>query len=322
MGAEAGVDERELLGLRIEQRQLAFILVDRERLGEGVARVLVAERRRAGGVIGPGHPDPALAVDHVVVIVEPRIPGLFHAPVGRSSHRLRDRRHVRGRAPPARSTSTGGVTYANVFAFGSSTGRWSVAYSGEPKSLPYALTVGLRLSDEIRSWRYFFSLPQSQVVTTRLRSTPSGRVGFVERQFALGDAVGPVAEVLQRRAGELAGDEFTIFGAPGPTGCVAPKRLRRILKGPKAAGMVRVANWPSWWQPTQRLVLDRGQPLGLRDLLRNVGLAAELVLVRDLQHRIPVDRRIILRRSRVVRRRRRLEIEVLPRLGRRPSANR
>src|ERR1700728_2761548 len=59
------------------------------------------------------------------------------------------------------------------------------------------------------------------------------------------------------------------------------------------------------------LVLQRGQPVDLRDIIRNVALAAELVLTGNLQHREPVDRRIILCRRRIVGRRHRGQIDVL-----------
>ena len=63
------------------------------------------------------------------------------------------------------------------------------------------------------------------------------------------------------------------------------------------------------------LVLDRREPIDLRDVLRNVALAAELVFVRDFQHREPIDRRIIFCRRRIVGRGNRGEIDVLARRG-------
>ena len=53
----------------------------------------------------------------------------------------------------------------------------------------------------------------------------------------------------------------------------------------------------------------------LRDLLRNIGAAAEILRRRDLHHRVPVDRRVIMGRRRIVRRRNRREIDLLAGLG-------
>ena len=125
-------------------------------------------------------PDPALAVEHRVVIVDPGVPELLLAPIGRRRHRL-DRRA----AWPGPSDS--GM-------FGSRTG-----------TLKYVDLVGLRIEDRHVVGRVFgravqravgvdgriapvgrdqvvqvlaSSLPQSQVVTTMLRSTPCGRGGL------------------------------------------------------------------------------------------------------------------------------------------------
>ena len=65
-----------------------------------------------------------------------------------------------------------------------------------------------------------------------------------------------------------------------------------------------------------RPVLHNREPILLRDFLRNGALAAELALVRDLQQRVPVDRRIIMRRRGLVRRDHGGEIE---RLARNPA---
>ena len=92
MRAEAGVDERELLRLWIEYRQLTLVVVDRECFGVRIIRALPAECRRAGGVVGPGHPDSAAAVEHRIVIVEFAVPDLLNPPIGRSCHRFFNRR--------------------------------------------------------------------------------------------------------------------------------------------------------------------------------------------------------------------------------------
>src|SRR5262249_16989869 len=69
MRAETGVDVSELRRFRVEHRQLPFIAVERKGLGKRISRAFAAECRRAGSVIGAGHPQPAFGVKHVVVIV-------------------------------------------------------------------------------------------------------------------------------------------------------------------------------------------------------------------------------------------------------------
>ena len=146
-----------------------------------------------------------------------------------------------------------------------------------------------------------------------LRSTPCGRCGLAVRQLALGDAVGPVREILERRAAELpaSGFEHELAGLSG---------LRRgesrlpptELNAPKRCGNGARRQLPELMAADAAVVLHRVEPVGLRDLRRNVALAAELARLGDLQHRVPVDRRIVLRRCRLIRRRHGLEVQSLP----------
>src|SRR5258706_14461819 len=75
-------------------------------------------------------------------------------------------------------SATGILKVETLLVFGSRIGIRSVEYSGAPYSGPYALTVGLRRSDEIRSCRYLSGVDHSQEVITILRSTPCGRGGL------------------------------------------------------------------------------------------------------------------------------------------------
>ena len=59
------------------------------------------------------------------------------------------------------------------------------------------------------------------------------------------------------------------------------------------------------------LILERGQPIDLRDVIRDVALTAELILARDFQHREPVDRRIVFCRLGVVCRGHGSQVDVL-----------
>src|ERR1700694_4926528 len=73
---------------------------------------------------------------------------------------------------------TGILKNETLLVFGSRIGILSVEYSGEPNSGPFALTVGSRRSDEIRSCRYLSGVDHSHSVMTILRSTPCGRGGL------------------------------------------------------------------------------------------------------------------------------------------------
>src|SRR5437899_13020562 len=60
------------------------------------------------------------------------------------------------------------------------------------------------------------------------------------------------------------------------------------------------------------VVLHQVEPIGLLDLLRDLAvLPAELARRRNLQQRVPIDRRVILRRGRLLRCRPRAQIELL-----------
>ena len=69
---------------------------------------------------------------------------------------------------------------------------------------------------------------------------------LVLRQLALGDAVGPVAEILVGRAAELAGDAVGhhLAGLAGLR-CGACQASALDLNLPNCAGIVRVDSWPS-----------------------------------------------------------------------------
>ncbi len=68
--------------------------------------------------------------------------------------------------------------FSALFATGSSMVNPSVI-SEAPYTGPFALTVGVRVSDAAISDRPSLGVPQSQSVTTRLRSTPVGLGGDV-----------------------------------------------------------------------------------------------------------------------------------------------
>src|SRR5262249_46948260 len=135
------------------------------------------------------------------------------------------------------------------------------------------------------------------------------------RQLALGDAVGPVAVILERRAAEIAGELVghllaRLPGLDAAHPCFFTRLELAERRGDRAGRLL-----PELMAADAADVLRLLEPVDLRELLRNVALAAELALVGNLEHRIPVDRRVVLRRSRLVRRRHRAQIELLARFA-------
>ena len=88
MGAKAGVDEAILHRLGIEHRHLARRFFQREYLCRRVIGALLAERRIVHAAHGGRQPDPALLVEHRVMVVGARIPEFLLAPIGRRHQRL------------------------------------------------------------------------------------------------------------------------------------------------------------------------------------------------------------------------------------------
>ena len=167
-------------------------------------------------------------------------------------------------------------------------------------------------------------------ILVRLRPVPRGHdhVAFfalrtlrlVLRQFASGDAIGPVAEILVGHAAELTGDpvRHQLAGLSGgdaahpglltglETSELRGYRARRFLAELVTADAIDIAHALA--------------PDILRDVLRNIGGPAEILGRRDFHHRVPVDRRIIMRGRALVRRRHRRVVQHLPRL--RPQTRR
>ena len=206
MRAEAGVDEGVLHRLGIEHRHLARRLLEREHLGGGMVRALLAEGRIVHAAHGRGEPDPALLVEHRVVVVGAGVPELLVAPIGRRLQRL----DAGGMAGPERFRHFG-ILHRHL----------------EERHL-----VGLRIEDRHVVGRIFrraveravgidrriAPVRRDQVVQIFVRRRPFPRRDddvaldalrprrLVLGQFALGDAVGPVAEILERHAAEIAGE--------------------------------------------------------------------------------------------------------------------
>ena len=177
------------------------------------------------------------------------------------------------------------------------------------------MTVGLRRSDEIRSCRYLSGRRPVPGGDHEIALDSRRPLRLVLRQRALGDRIGPLAEILVRHAAELAGEPVGhhLAGLSGRDAAdpgvgagvelaeLRRDRARRLLPELMAADAVDIVHAHA--------------PDVARDALRNVGMAAEILLGRQLHHRVPVDRRIVMRRRGRIRRDHRGVIERLAGLG-------
>ena len=136
------------------------------------------------------------------------------------------------------------------------------------------------------------------------------------RQLAVGDAVSPIAEIFERRAAEVPGERVDHQRRGLARHDAATPRLFTRLEFTEGRRDGARGQLSELVTADARPVLQDGEPFALRDLVgdRPVFLP-EFAGVRDLQHRVPVDRRIVFRRLRVVRRRHRAQIELLARLA-------
>ncbi len=314
MGAEAGVDEGVLHRLGIEDRQLPARVVEREQLCRRMVRF-----RRAPIRIGPaadarGVPQAAALVEHGVVIVRLGVPELPVAPIGRRRRRL----DGGGVAGPERQRRVR-IAHRHLEE------RYRVRLGIEDRHIVgrvFRRAVKLAVGVD----RGIAPVRRDQVVQVLVRRGPGPRgdhevaldaartLGLGERQFALGDAVGPVAEIFVRHAAELTGDAvghllarlarqdaaLPRFGARIELAELRRDRARRLLAELMTADAIDV------FHPRD--------PSGARDVLRDIGRAAEVALRRDRQHRVPVNRGIIMRGCSIVRRRHGGVIENLARL--------
>jgi hypothetical protein len=143
------------------------------------------------------------------------------------------------------------------------------------------------------------------------------RFGF--RQFALGDPLGPVAEIPERHAAELTREPVHHQFASLARGDAAhPGFLVRFEFAEPARDRAR--GFLAKLMATDAVdVIHPLAPYVLRDLLRNLRAAAEILRRRNLHHRVPVDRRVIMGRRRLVWCRNRREVELLAGLGPQPG---
>ena len=238
--------KRVLLRLRIEHRDLARRAVEREHLGGRMLRALLAPGRIVHAAHGRGEPHPALVVEHGVVLVGLGVPQHLRRPSRPKARRL-------DRAGVARSKRDRHVRIGD-------------------RHLEVRHLVRLRIEDRHVVGRIFRRAVERAVgvdrriapvrrdqvvqVLVRRRPVPGGDDDvaldalrprrLVLRQLALGDAIGPVAEILVRHAAELAGEpvghHLAGLARRRRGGSTPP---RRDLNWPNCAGIVRVDSWPS-----------------------------------------------------------------------------
>ena len=208
MGAEAGIDEAVLLGFGIEHRHLPARAFEREGLGRRMVRPLPAVSRIFDAAHRRRQPHAALLVEHAVVIVGPLAPDLLFTPIGRGADRIEHGRAMERRAERLRRIGIG------------------------DRHLGERHLVRLRIEDRHVVGRVFVRAVQravgvdrriapvrgNQIVDEMLLRRPFPRRDddvaldacrprrFGLRQLALGDPVGPVAEIFERHAAELAGE--------------------------------------------------------------------------------------------------------------------
>ena len=130
-------------------------------------------------------------------------------------------------------------------------------------------------------------------------------------QLALRHALGPVAEILERHAAKLTGGDgdHVLAGLAGldaahPRLFVGLDRVHVELRNRAGRQLAELM------AADAAVVLHGVEVVGDLDVVRRV-LAAEYLGLRDLHHRVPVDRRVVLRGFRRIGGRHRGQIELL-----------
>ena len=287
--------------------------VQRERLRRRMLGALLAERRVLPAAYRCGHPELAVLAEHRVVVVDARFPDPLVAPVRRRLRRIEPggvaraqvERHLR-------------VTYRRLE-------RRGDVLDGVQDRDEIGAVLGRPVERAVRVHGREATVAGDEIVQVVLLGHPvaegdddvplhalgPGRLG--ERQLALGDAFGPVAEVGERRVAQvrelaehhLAGLPRLDAAAPrlGGGGEGAERRRNRARGGLAELMAADAAR-----------VLHRADPVGLRDAGRDASRSAKLARRRDLQHRVPVDRGVVVRGGGLVGCDHRGDVQTLPRL--------
>ena len=304
--AEAGIDERELLGLGIIDGDLARVLDEavgrsgeRVELGRAQRRIALAVIRRIlGRALLGGEIDPAVLVHHRIVRIDLRVPDLLGAPIGRRrQHRIGQGRARRALGIADRHLHDGlGVVHRieDRQVVGGELGRpidQSVAVDGRIAFVGERQVVQVMLG--VRP------VPHRHHDIALDAGRPRRRRA---RQLAGLDAIGPIRQRRQmaaarrqqrRHVGDHGQAGRPRLQAPRPgldRGVEMAERLRDGT-GRVIADLMAIA---------AAVGLDRVQPLILglvldRDAVAVGTGARKLAGVGNPDHREPIDRRIILR---------------------------
>jgi hypothetical protein len=129
-------------------------------------------------------------------------------------------------------------------------------------------------------------------------------------QLTLSDPVGPVGKIGVRRAAEQARERIRHHLARLPRLGASHPSLDAVLEVAELLRDGASGKTAELVTADALTAFEQTDPFDLRDIGRDVALAAELVLARHLHHGVPVDRRIILGRRGFVRCRYGGEIEL------------
>ncbi len=298
MRAETGVDEGELSGLRIVQGELAVGTPDGKDPGRGMIRTFPAEGRIRRPPHARGEPDPALLVEHRIVRARLAVPDRLRSPIRGRRHRvvlrrrrlrIADRHSHFARRMPHRIQDRHEIRAL--------LGRSVNQSVGVDRGI--ALVARNLIVEISRGTR---PVPQADDDVALQALRPFGPRGG---QLARGDPIGPVGE-LPQHARRIEPSDVVRHVGHRLAGRDAPRP--GLDRGIEMAELLR--------NGTRRLVAELVAgvaAVGLREV-EPLALTAcfpyrEFALLRNLEHRIPVDRRIIFRRGGCARRDHRVEVD-------------
>jgi hypothetical protein len=274
---------------------------------------LLAEGRIVDAAHRGREPDAALLVEHAVVVVGALAPDLLLAPVGRGRGRLGCGRGMEGR--PERF---GCVWVRDRHLEECHLVRLRI----EDRHL-VARVLGRAIERSVGVDGGIAPVRGDEIVDELLLGPPlpgrdddvaldAGRpLRLAFGQLALGDAVGPITEILEGDAAELSSQpvHHELAGLAG--GDAAHPRLRARLELTERGGDRARRLLAELMAADAVDVAHALAPQIAGDVRGDVGSAAEILLGRHLHHRVPVDGGIVMRRRRLARGRHGREVEEL-----------
>ena len=314
MRLEARVDERIFFRFGIEHRQRAVGFLQRENLRRRKVRSLLAPVGIVRPANGGGKPDAAILIQHGIVVVDLGVPDFLHAPVGRWAQRC-----GRCRMPRPKRLRRVGVAHRRVEIIN------GIRFHIQDRNIVGGIfRRSIERAIGVDGWIAFVGRYAVMQILLLVAPVPCRdddvaldarwALRLCLRQFAIGDALRPVAKIFVRRAAKLAGENAHHGLAALPRLRAAHPRILVVLVISKPRRNRARRQLSKLVAADTAVVLHQEHPVVGLHIVGNIALAAELVGRRHLQHRVPVDRRIILRRRFFIRRRNRSEIERCARL--------